>query len=156
MGYHFTDGLVVGDDARWRWIDAEANGFAIDLDLVSILNALADVGRFIVDGNPPLQNQLLHLQTRPQPCLRQHLMQLGRFNLGQQNPFHGHDICIGFIRIELPGNHIGKLIALDCLTLGPPPPVGALFITRSLGLFSAVRLSVFGTTLQVLRRARPN
>ena len=46
-----------------RWIDAVTNGLAIHLDLVSMLNPLANVRRLVVDGNTPFQNQLLHLQT---------------------------------------------------------------------------------------------
>src|SRR5256885_12174807 len=42
-------GLVIGDDTRRRRVDAKADGLAIDLDLVAELDALAHMGRLVVD-----------------------------------------------------------------------------------------------------------
>ena len=64
---------------------------------------------------------------------------------GSKTRFMGTISALVSSSIELPGNHIGKLIALDRLSPGPPP-VGALFIARSLGLLSTVRLPVFCIT----------
>ena len=44
-----ADRLVIGDDTRRRRRDAVANRLAVDLDLVAELDALADVGRLVVD-----------------------------------------------------------------------------------------------------------
>ncbi|MNW00772.1 hypothetical protein D3C71_1963090 [compost metagenome] len=63
MCYDFANGLVVSDDARWRGINTVTDGLAIDLDLISKLNALTNMGRLIVHGNAPLKDELLHLQS---------------------------------------------------------------------------------------------
>ena len=104
--HHFAGGLVVGDDAGRRWINLYADGFAVDLDGVAKLDALTDMRRLGIDGNPPFQNQLLHLQTRTQAGLGQHLVQLGRFWLGQQNPLGQVDRGVVFVGIELTGDHV--------------------------------------------------
>ena len=106
--HHFAGRLVVGDDAGRRRINLYADGFAVDLDGVAKLDALADMGRLGIDGNPPFQNQLLHLQTRTQTRLGQHLVQLGGFWLGQQHPLGHVDGRILFVGIELAGDHIFK------------------------------------------------
>lgn len=74
MGHHFADGLVVCDHPGWRRVDTVANGLAVDFDLVAVLDALTHVGRLIIDRDPPLQNQLLHLKARPQTRLGQDLV----------------------------------------------------------------------------------
>src|SRR5690606_6131882 len=58
VGYHLTNRLVVSDDPCRRRVNPVANGFAIDLDLIAELDALADMGRLIVHRNAPLQNEL--------------------------------------------------------------------------------------------------
>ena len=85
VGHHLAGGLVVGNHPRRRRCDAHAQRLAIDLDRIAELNALADVGRLIVDRNAALQNQLLHLQARAQTGLGQHLVQLGAFGLGREH-----------------------------------------------------------------------
>ena len=51
---NFTGWLVISENARRRRGNLETNGFAIDFDMISKLNALADMCRLIVDRNPPL------------------------------------------------------------------------------------------------------
>ena len=45
MRHDFPSGLVVCNDARWRGIDPNTDGLAVDLDVVTELNTLADMGR---------------------------------------------------------------------------------------------------------------
>ena len=80
--HHFTDRLVVRDDARRRWRDAIADRLAVDLDLIAMLNTLADMRGLGVDRNPTLQDQRFHLKTRTKASLGQHLVQLGRIRFG--------------------------------------------------------------------------
>ena len=100
MGDHFAHRLVVGNHARGRRVDAEADRFAVDLDLVTKLHTLANVGGLVVDRNTPFQNQLLHLEPRPQTRLRQHLVQLGRLDLGLQHTFGRHKVRTLFFGVE--------------------------------------------------------
>ncbi|OIQ65105.1 hypothetical protein GALL_533390 [mine drainage metagenome] len=83
---NFTGGFVVSDDTcRW-WLDFETNRFAIDLDMISKLNPLTDVRRFIIDRNAPFKDELFHLKARTHAGLGQHLVQFGRFRLWRQHP----------------------------------------------------------------------
>ena len=61
MRYDLAHGLVVGNDAGRRRVDPIANGLSVDFDLVPELDALANMGRLIVDRNTPFQNELFHL-----------------------------------------------------------------------------------------------
>ena len=61
VGDHFAAWLVIGDHARRGWINTDVNRLAIDLDRIAELNPLPDVRGLGIDGNPTLQNQLLHL-----------------------------------------------------------------------------------------------
>ena len=106
-----TRWLVVRNHARRRGIDAVADGPAIHFHLIAILNPLANVCRFVVDGNPPLKNKLLHLQPRTQAGLRQYLVKLGRFRLGRQHPFGHVRRLLHRLGIEPPGHHVGKQVA---------------------------------------------
>jgi hypothetical protein len=62
VGDDLAGGLVVGDDAGGRRLDAHAHRLAVDLDLVAVLHALADVRGLIVDGDTPFGDEALHLQ----------------------------------------------------------------------------------------------
>ena len=72
---HLTGRLVIRNHTRRRCVNANANRLAVDLDGVAKLNTLANVCRLGIDGNAPLQNEPLHFQARPQPRLRQDLVQ---------------------------------------------------------------------------------
>ena len=62
MRDNLTHWLVVRNHPRrWR-VDAEFDRFAIDLDMITELNALTNMGRLIVDGDAPLHDQLFHLK----------------------------------------------------------------------------------------------
>ena len=64
LGHHFAGRLVVRNHPRRRSLNAHLDRLAIDLDLISELNALADVGRLVVDRDAPFGDKLLHLQPR--------------------------------------------------------------------------------------------
>ena len=81
MRHHLSGGLVVGNNARRRRVNAHPDGLAIDLDGIAELNALPDVGGLGIHRNTPFQYQLLHFQPRTQAGLCQHFVQLGRFGL---------------------------------------------------------------------------
>ncbi len=106
MRDHFAHGLVVRDHAGRRRRDAVADRLAVDLDLVAELDALADVGRLVVDGNAALENQLLHFEPRAEAGLRQHLVQFGRIGLGQQHALERRDFGAFFVGIELAGDDV--------------------------------------------------
>ncbi len=110
MSHHFTHRFVIGDDTGRRRVNAKSNGFAIDFDMVAKLNALTDVGRFVVDGNSPLHDQLLHFQPRSHASLSQYFVQLGGFDLGCQHPLRQGHLRNFFVRVELSRNHIVKTI----------------------------------------------
>ncbi len=110
MGDHFAHRLVVGNHARGRRVDAEADRLAVDLDLVAKLHTLPNVGGLVVDRNTPLQNQLLHLEPRAQPRLRQHLVQLGRLDLGLQHTFGRHKVRPLFFGVETTRNNVFKAV----------------------------------------------
>ena len=74
MGHDFAHRLVVSDHTRWGWVDAIADRLAVDLDLITKLDALTDVSGLVIDRNPPLQNQLFHFKARTQTRLGQHLV----------------------------------------------------------------------------------
>ena len=42
MGHNFASRLVIGNDSRWWWVDADSKRLAIDFDLITILNSLAN------------------------------------------------------------------------------------------------------------------
>ena len=111
VGDDLAGRLVVGDHARRRRRDAHAQRLAIDLDRIAKLDALADVRRLVVDRNPAFQNQLLHLQPRPQTGLGQHFMQLGAFGLGREHPLGQLDLRVLLIGIELARHHVFKAVA---------------------------------------------
>lgn len=102
MGHHLPHWLVVRNHTCWRRVDAVADGFAVDLDLIAELDALADVGWLVVDGDAPFQNELLHLEARAQTRLRQHLVELGCFDLGQQHTLGRRSFCRSVIRVKTP------------------------------------------------------
>ncbi|MDT4822278.1 hypothetical protein FQZ97_554750 [compost metagenome] len=101
-------GLVVRDHARRRRCDAVADRLAVDLDLVAVLDALADVGWLVVDRDAALQDELLHLEARTKTGLRQHLVQLGRIGLGQQHALERRHLGTFLVGVELAGNDVGK------------------------------------------------
>ena len=89
MGDDLAYRLVIRDNAGSWGINPKPHGFAVDFDLVSKLDSLANVGRLVVDRNSSLQNELLHLQTRPHARLRQNFMQLGGLGHGQKDSLGG-------------------------------------------------------------------
>ena len=112
VGNHLTSGLVVSDDpGRWR-INPDANRLAIDLDMVSKLNPLANVCGLIVDRDAPLHDELLHLQSRTHAVLGQHLVQLGIFGLWGQDPPGRLQVWLCFICIEQTRHHVIESTAL--------------------------------------------
>ena len=112
VGNHLTSGLVVSDDpGRWR-INPDANRLAIDLDMVSKLNSLANVCGLIVDRDAPLHDELLHLQSRTHAVLGQHLVQLGIFGLWGQDPPGRLQVWLCFICIEQTRHHVIEATAL--------------------------------------------
>ena len=109
MGDDFASWLVVRNHTCGRWVDADPDGLAIDLDLIAKLNALSNVGGLVVDRNPAFQNQLLHFQARAHTRLGQHLMQLGAFGHGCQNAFqNGFGHLLGFFFVKSTRDHIVK------------------------------------------------
>ena len=62
MTDHFARRLVISQHAGRRWRHAHAYRLAVDLDDVTVLDALAHVGRLAVDGDAPFKDELLHLQ----------------------------------------------------------------------------------------------
>ena len=105
--------LVVCDHTHGWWLDAKANRLAVDLDLVAILDALADMGRLVVYRDAPFQDHLFHLDARAQSGLGQHLVQLWCFRLWQKYPFGHRYIGPRLVLIEGPRNHVGKPVALS-------------------------------------------
>jgi len=103
---HFADRLVISQHARRRRCDAVADRLAVDLDLVAELDALAHMGRFVVDEDLAIGDELFHLEARTQTGLGQHLVQLGRFGLGLKHTLEGGKVLVLFVGIELAGNHI--------------------------------------------------
>jgi hypothetical protein len=97
---------VVGDHARRRRRDAVADRLAVDLDLVAVLDALADVGGLVVDRNPALPGSALHLEPRAEAGLRQHLVQLGRIGLGQQHALERRHLGAFLVGVELARNDV--------------------------------------------------
>ncbi len=124
MRNDLTSGLVIRNYTRRRRIDTHPNRLAIDLYRIPELNTLADVGRFCIDRNPALQNQLLHLKTGAQPRLSEHFVQLRRFGLRRQYPLRRRKGYVLFISIKLPRHHVFKSYGADCgrgnLSLGRP------------------------------------
>lgn len=110
VGNHFTHWLVVRNHPCRRRIDTNPDGLAIDLDVVTKLDALPNVGGFIVDRNPALHDELLHFQARPHAGLSQHLVQLGRFRHGRQHALGRHQLGQLLVGIELAGDDILKPI----------------------------------------------
>jgi hypothetical protein len=54
MGYDLAHRLVIGDDTRWRRVNAKADRLAVHLDAVTKLNTLSDVRRLVVDRDAAL------------------------------------------------------------------------------------------------------
>src|SRR6185369_5609657 len=108
IGDDFAHRLVIGDHPCRGRCDAETDGLAVDLDLVAELDALTDVGRFVVDGNPAFGDELLHLETRTQARLRQQLVQFGGIRLRREHPLGGRYLGTFHFGIELAGNHVGE------------------------------------------------
>ena len=108
MRHHLASRLVISNHARRRRVDTHPNRFAVDLDTVTKLDALADVGRLGIDRYPAFEDQLLHLQSRTQARLRQNLVELGRFRQRRQNALGWRQCAIVLVGIKLPGDHIGK------------------------------------------------
>ena len=114
VGHHLASGLVIRQHP-WRGRQhADTNGLAIDFDHITKLNALPDVSWLTIDGNAPLQNQLLHLQPRPQSRLCKHLVQLGIVRLRQKYPLGhlGGRVC-GFL-IKCAAHDIRKRKGVGC------------------------------------------
>ena len=79
MSHHLASRFVIGNHAGRRRIDTHTNGFAVDLDAVTELDALADMRRLGVNRYAAFEDQLLHLKPRTQASLSQNLVELGRF-----------------------------------------------------------------------------
>jgi uncharacterized membrane protein len=127
--HDLADGLVVRDDARRRRRDAHLHRAAVDLDVIAKGDALTDVRRLTVDGDLALEDQLLHVATRADAGLRQHLVQLGCVGLGAQHALVrgrrplGRGLFLG--GVERPRDDLGEHLAgiggrqrLDDLGLG--------------------------------------
>ena len=54
MRHHFANRLVVRQHPRWWRFDAVVNRLAVDANSVTKLDALTDVGRLVIDRDPPL------------------------------------------------------------------------------------------------------
>ena len=108
MSHHLAGWLVISNHARRRRIDTYPNGFAVDLDAVTKLDALADVGRLGIDRYAAFEDQLLHLKPRTQASLGQNLVELGRFRQRRQNALGWRQGGIVLVGIKLPGDHIGE------------------------------------------------
>ena len=116
MRHHFASGLVVGNNPRrWR-VDAELDRFAVDFDVVTKLDALPDMSRFIVDRDTAFHDHLFHLQARSHPGLSQHLVQLGCFRLRCQHAFYRKRLDALLLGVELPRHHLVKA-TLGCCRL---------------------------------------
>ena len=124
--HDFPRRLVIGNHTRgWRR-NTKANGLAVDLDLITKLHALPDMGGLVIHRNTPLKNELLHLQARTHAGLGQHLVQLGRLRLGQQHAFGGRHLGVSLILVELARDHVGKPIAFAIgRRLAAPPALRA-------------------------------
>ena len=72
--------------------------------MVTKLNPLADVRRFVIDRNTPFQDQALHLQAGPHARLGQNFVQFGRFGLGLQYASGLWPGRIGIFQIERTGH----------------------------------------------------
>ena len=70
-------GLVVSDHTGGRRVDADADRLAVDLDLVTVLHALAHMGGLVVHGDTAFGDEFFHLQARAHTGLGQHLVQFG-------------------------------------------------------------------------------
>ena len=77
---------------------------------VALGDAHADVGRFTVDGDLTVLDQLLHLAARADAGLGQHLVQLGCFRFGTQHALARIDQFI--VRV---GSYFGVVVARDHL-----------------------------------------
>lgn len=108
MSHHLASRLVVRNHARRRRIDTHANGFAVDLDAVTKLDALADVSGLGIDRYPAFEDQLLHFKPRTQTGLSQNLVELGRFRQRRQNALGRRQGGIVLIGVKLPGDYIGE------------------------------------------------
>ena len=117
MGDHLAHGIVIGDHARRRRIDAEADGLAVDLDHIAKLNALTDVSRLVVDRDAAFENQLLHLQARAHAGLGQYLVQLGRIDLRRQHTLGRHIAAVFLFIVKVTRDHIGKGYVLALVRL---------------------------------------
>ena len=84
-GHHFARRLVIRNDARRRRRNAHLELTAVDLDLVTKLNALAGVGHFVVHSHMAFGNEALHLDARAHARLGQDFVQLRRFRLWQEH-----------------------------------------------------------------------
>ena len=84
-GDHFTNGLMVGNDAQRRGRKPQFQGFTCQLDLVPDLDPLPHMGGHIVDGDLSLGDQGLHFDARTQARLGQQFMQFGAICLWQQH-----------------------------------------------------------------------
>ena len=103
-------GLVVRNHPRWRRVNPDMDRFAVDLDLVAVLHALADVGGLVVDHDAAFSDQLFHLQARAHARLSQNFVQFGRVGLGREHAFAQIDrhIFRGFFVVKLARHHIGQ------------------------------------------------
>ena len=114
-----SDRLVVRDDARRRWHDAQLHRLAVDLHAVAERDALADMRRLAVDFHMAVGDQVLHVAARADTRLREHLVQLGRIGLGQQHAlrrrrvvFGDFDLGLGLaVDVELARQHLREQLA---------------------------------------------
>ena len=112
MGHDFAHRLVIRNHTRWGWVNAITDRLAVDLDLITKLDALTNVSGLVIDRNPPFQNQLFHLKARTQTRLGQYLVQLRGFDLRQQHPLRRYCICRRVLFVETTGHHVFELVAL--------------------------------------------
>ena len=58
----FARGLVIRNDPGGRRVNTHPDRLAVDFDMVAKLDPLSDVGRFVIDGDAPFNDELLHLE----------------------------------------------------------------------------------------------
>ena len=125
--------------------NAEADGFAIDFDLVAILNALTDMRRLAVHRDAAFKNELLHFQPRAQPSLGQHFVQFRRFRLGRKHAARGTSSCAASSASNCP--EITSAKRATAMSAAERPAAGAM-------PGSAGRAPALAAALQCRRRRR--
>ncbi len=104
-------GLVVSDHAGGRRVDANADRLAVNLDLVTVLHALAHMGGLVVHSDPAFGDEFFHLQARTHTGLGQHLVQFGRVGLRREHALAEalRHLFGRLLVVELARDHIGQV-----------------------------------------------